>query len=223
VFTELNKIDNALGFYNVASNPSLLEALEPFSYAVLFIGLIFDILLIIFVVVAILLIYSLLLISVETKTHEIGVMRLMGLTKCGFVAMILTQAGMFVLPAVVLGFITVFPVIYFLYASLFESSLGYIPSVVPSGKAVAIALFVGVLIPLLSSIIPIRRAMSTNLTDALDVNRSKNQGVLITFIDSRTKDLVPYLLFGSVTVVFGIAIYYGLPIALLELNFGLIL
>jgi hypothetical protein len=34
---------------------------------------------------------------------------------------------------------------------------------------------------------------------------------------------VPYLLFGSVSVVFGIAVYYGLPIAMLTLNFGLLL
>ena len=64
--------------------------MEGYSYAVLFIGLIFDILMIIFVVVSILLIYSLLLISVETKTFAIGVMRLVGLTKTGFVGMILT-------------------------------------------------------------------------------------------------------------------------------------
>ena len=42
----------------------------------MFVGLIFDVLLLIFVVVSCLLIYSLLLISVETKTFEIGVMRL---------------------------------------------------------------------------------------------------------------------------------------------------
>ena len=45
---------------------------------------------VIFVVVACLLIYSLLLISVETKTFEIGVMRLIGLSKFGFVGMIFT-------------------------------------------------------------------------------------------------------------------------------------
>ena len=56
----------------------------------MFIGLIFDILTIIFCVVSILLIYSLLLISVETKMFEIGVMRLVGLTKFGFIGMILT-------------------------------------------------------------------------------------------------------------------------------------
>ena len=97
--------------------------------------MIFDILLIIFVVVAILLIYSLLLISVETKTFEFGVMRLVGLTKFGFVGMILTQACMFVLPAVVAAFITAFPIIFVLYAVLFKSSLGYIPSVIPSMTA----------------------------------------------------------------------------------------
>ena len=57
---------------------------------ILFIGLIFDILLIMFIVVAVLLIYSLLMISVETKTHEIGIMRLVGLSKGGFVGMILS-------------------------------------------------------------------------------------------------------------------------------------
>jgi hypothetical protein len=55
------------------------------------------------------------------------------------------------------------------------------------------------------------------------VNRSKNSGVLISFIDNKTKDIAPFLLFGSVAVVFGILIYYGLPVAMLQLNFGLIL
>ena len=203
--------------------PSLLDALISYDYALMFIGLIFDILLIIFIVVAILLIYSLLMISVEKKTFEFGVMRLVGLTKFGFVGMILTQAGLFVLPAVLLGFILSFPLIYVMYHTLFDSTLGYMPTIVPSGSAIAGALFVGVLIPLLSSIIPIRRALSKNLNDALDVNRGKTPGVLITFIDNRTKDLVPYMLFGSVSVIFGIGIYYGLPVAMLQLNFGLLL
>ena len=64
--------------------------MQSYSAAVMFIGLIFDVLLMIFIVVACLLIYSLLLISVETKTFEIGVMRLVGLTKAGFIGMIMT-------------------------------------------------------------------------------------------------------------------------------------
>ena len=69
-------IANQLGFYDIDTNLDLLVSMQVYSYAVLFIGLIFDILLLIFIVVSCLLIYSLLLISVETKTFEIGVMRL---------------------------------------------------------------------------------------------------------------------------------------------------
>ena len=134
----------------------------------MFIGLIFDILTIIFCVVSILLIYSLLLISVETKMFEIGVMRLVGLTKLGFIGMILTQAAMFVLPAVILGFTLSIPLIFFLYKVMFESSLGYMPSVTPSADATLKALLIGLMIPLLSSIVPIRRVLSADLTDALN-------------------------------------------------------
>ena len=69
-------ITNQLGFYYIDTNLDLLASMQIYSYAVLFIGLIFNVLLLIFIVVACLLIYSLLLISVETKTFEIGVMRL---------------------------------------------------------------------------------------------------------------------------------------------------
>lgn len=83
--------------------------------SILFIGLIFDILLIMFVVVAVLLIYSLLMISIETKTHETGIMRLVGLSKRGFVAMIFTQAGCFVLPSILTGFAFSLPCIWIIY------------------------------------------------------------------------------------------------------------
>ena len=189
----------------------------------LFIGLIFNVLLIIFVVVSILLVFSLLLISVETKSFEFGVMRLVGLTKLGFISMILVQAAMFVLPAVTLAMILSFPIIYAMYAILLEDDLGYIPSVVPSGAAVFNALFIGLLIPFMSSIVPIRRGLSVNLTDALDVSRSKSKGADISIVDNKALTIGPYLLFGSLAVIFGVAVYYGLPYALLQLNLGMIL
>ena len=63
--------------------------MQLYSYGILFIGLIFNILLIIFVIISVLLIYSLLMITTETKTFDTGVMRLLGLTSSGFVAMVL--------------------------------------------------------------------------------------------------------------------------------------
>ena len=134
----------------------------------LFIGLIFDVLLLIFIVVACLLIYSLLLISVETKTFEIGVMRLQGLNKGGFIGMVMTQAAMFVLPSVILGFSLAIPCIYLIYTMLFTADMGFHPSYFPDWYSSTMALLIGIFIPILSSIIPIKRALSTTLIDALN-------------------------------------------------------
>ena len=121
-----------------------------------------------FIVVACLLIYSLLMISVETKTFEIGVMRLVGLSKKGFVAMILTQASCFVFPALILGFIFALPCIWIIYKLLFTSDMGFKPTCLPDMGAALQALFIGLFIPVFSSILPIRRALSTNLSEALN-------------------------------------------------------
>ena len=196
--------------------------MSTLSYAVLFIGLIFDILLIMFIIVACLLIYSLLMISVETKTFEIGVMRLVGLSKSGFVAMIFTQAGMFVLPAVVLGFLCALPCIFLIYDLLFTADLGFKPSIVPKSSAILQALVIGLLIPTMSAIIPIRRALAVTLNDALSTDRKKSD-VRISFSDSKKLDLLPYILFGSIAVLYGLTIYLVLPLSLLKGNYTMIL
>ena len=90
--------------------------MEIFQYQVMFIGLIFDVIIILFVIVAILLIYSLLLISVETKTFEIGIMRLVGLSSSSFVGMIFTQSFLFVLPSVICGFLLYAPVMILVFS-----------------------------------------------------------------------------------------------------------
>ena len=56
---------------------------------ILFMGLLFDVIIFLFAVIAILLIYSLLMITVETKTFEIGVMRMVGVSKQGLIFMII--------------------------------------------------------------------------------------------------------------------------------------
>ena len=122
---------------------------------------------------------------------------------------------MFVLPAVILAFIVSFPTIYVLYSIVLGENLGYMPSVVPSGWATLNALFLGLIIPLFSSIIPIKRGLATNLTETLDVTRSKNKGASITIVDGKMLNTLPYLLYGSIAVSLGITVYYGLPVALL--------
>lgn len=104
-----NEIVESLGFYPIDFDNDVLKIMEISSQAILFLGLIFEIIILMFVVLSILLIYSLLLISVESKTFEFGVMRMIGLSKTGIVSMILIQSVMFVLPSLAAGFLLSVP------------------------------------------------------------------------------------------------------------------
>merc|ERR1712086_902773 len=101
----------------------VLGQMQRFSNAILILGLIFDIIILLFIILSVLLIYSLLMISVETKTFEFGVMRMVGSSKGGLVAMIVLQAFMFVLPSVVLGFVLSVPSLGSMYGRLFTEDM----------------------------------------------------------------------------------------------------
>lgn len=87
----------------------VLTDIRQYSFSVLFLGLIFDLIILLFMIISILLIYSLLMINVETKSFEIGVMRMVGLNKKGLIIMILIQSFLFVIPALFFGFLLSVP------------------------------------------------------------------------------------------------------------------
>ena len=111
------------------------------------------------------------MISVETKTFEIGVMRLMGLSKSGFVALILTESMCFVFPSIFAGFICSIPVLSSIYGFVFTEDMGFTPSIVPGFGATLQALAIAITIPCVSAIIPIKRTLTLSLTQALDTKR----------------------------------------------------
>ena len=218
-----NSITKDMGLYPVRAKLELLKEMQGYSYQVMFIGLAFDVIIILFVIVAILLIYSLLLISVETKTFEIGIMRMVGLSKTNFVVMIFMQALLFVLPSVIFGFACYMPCMILAYHFLFTDDLGFTPDYSPSQRATLQALILGLLIPAVSAIIPVKTALSKSLADSLVQGRSKVSGILITFTDNRNPSMTPYVMFGSIALIYGVSIYYWLPKAMLEMNLNLIL
>jgi ABC-type antimicrobial peptide transport system permease subunit len=57
----------------------LLTEMSSLQYGVLLLGIVFDVVVILFVTISVLLIYSLLMVSVETKTFENGVLRMIGI------------------------------------------------------------------------------------------------------------------------------------------------
>jgi ABC-type antimicrobial peptide transport system permease subunit len=138
------------------STVMLLSTLKDYENALLVLGLVFNIIMILFIIISILLIFSLLMNSVEQKSFENGIMRLVGLSKYDYMAMILTQALMFVLPSVIAGYLASIPMLWFGFTYLLHMES---PSIVPDGSATAQAIFIGFFIPLVSSIIPIQKAL----------------------------------------------------------------
>lgn len=163
------------------------------------------------------------MISVETKTFEIGVMRMVGLSTNGLIFMIIIQGTMFVIPAIIAAFALCFPALKGIYTFLFTTDMGITVSPAPDGTSVLQALILGLCIPLLSSILPIRSVLTKNLNDALDYQRSKTQAIYVKILDKNKSNITSYVLFGIMTVIYGLAIYYFLPLAMLSLNYGLIL
>ena len=80
----------------------------------------------------------------------------------------------------------------------------------------------GLLIPLLSSIIPIQRALAKTLSESLNTARSTLSGTIIIIEDKNVK-VLPFIVFGLLCVTFGVTIYVILPTALLAENASLIL
>ena len=103
------------------------------------------------------------MISVETKTFENGVLRLVGLSKANCVHMILVQSIMFVIPSIVFGYGASIPALGYLYKYLYKNQPAVELSKLPSVFASIVALVLGLVIPLVSSIIPIRLALAKNL------------------------------------------------------------
>lgn len=125
-----------LGFYPVTAQMLILSQMEIFNMSILFLGLVFNVILLVFIVISVLLIYSLLMIGVETKAMETGIMRMMGTNKRGLVLMVAIQSGLFVMPAILTAFALSFPLIAVCYTQIFQEQLtdGFEP--VPQPEAI---------------------------------------------------------------------------------------
>lgn len=89
--------------------------METYNIVILLFNLVFDIILLIFIVISILLIYSLLMIGVETKSFETGILRMIGVGKYGTILLVIIHGFLFVLPSIIAAFILCFPAIALTY------------------------------------------------------------------------------------------------------------
>ena len=121
-------------------------------------------------------IYSLLLISVESRNFDIAVMRMVGTSRLGVCRLIIVQALFIAVPPWILGLLCSVPLIKLALGAVVE---GRSESLYVSPSAFVWSSLVGILVPVLSSLLPIQAALSTALSQALDYTRPKS--VAITY------------------------------------------
>lgn len=209
------------GFSELRVLPVLLEEVEPLKMFSMFLDLILSVVLTVLFVLSFMLIYSLLTISVETRTFELGVHRMTGIKRRGIIEMLCVQAFSYSIPGVIVGLV-IAQIATSAVMRIFENSLG-VP--LPSGltsTSLIVAIILGLLLPLVASVFPIQSALSQNLHDVLDSEHSKQVGVQFTI--ERSQDdgsSFALMVVGLGMTIFGFCIYYLLPLSLLSMNLAL--
>lgn len=101
----LVKVEEFLGDYPVTIVSDILNKILILETGIHIVTLIFNMVKLLFVVISVVIIYSLLMVSIESKTFEIAVQRMVGLNKTGIIMLIIVQSLLYVLPAIFFAFV----------------------------------------------------------------------------------------------------------------------
>lgn len=199
----------------------LVTEMQPLYYGAIFLGLILNLIIIILFGLSILLIYSLLLVTTETSTYDLGIIRLIGSTKKTIVSLLVTQCLLFSVPAFIVSFFLHFLILKGVGRVLSKLSSSD-SEIAVSGNAILYAFIICNLCPILASIQPIYNLTNKSLSESLS-SLGKTSGVKIEVISLVNRERSTLIIFGILTCIYGISIYYLLPLSLLSMNLYLLL
>jgi ABC-type antimicrobial peptide transport system permease subunit len=155
IMSHMQFAEEALGYYPVTIEAMILQDFKLANLSVTFLHLVFNLVVVLMFTISVLLIYSLLMLSVESKSFDLGVMRMVGLSKGNVMLLVVMQSFTFVLPAIIAGFSV--SLVLLKAMQIYSEQVLYMDfESVPSISSVMQALFLSIAIPLMSSILPIR-------------------------------------------------------------------
>jgi ABC-type antimicrobial peptide transport system permease subunit len=113
------------------------------------------------------LIYSMMLSDVEERTYEFAMLRTLGFKNSSLVTLLVVQACFQSIPATCVGFILL--LIFSQAAQLaLYLYMGVTVAVHLNLTIVMLGVVTGIVVPMISSVYPIKQALGTSLRDALD-------------------------------------------------------
>ena len=124
------------------------------------------------------------------------------------------------MPAITLAFVASYILLGFA-STYFDQEYGVKIDKMPSLSSALQAILIGSVIPLVSSFLPIRAALSRSITESMDIQKSKTQAIYVNILQKNRKDVTGLIIFGVIALSYGFSIYYLLPLSLVSFNFSL--
>lgn len=209
-----NDIVEALGDdFGATITAPVHAGLETYYYVEIFLNQIFLFCLVIMVFLVACLVYSLLLADSEAKTYEYGMLRALGLKQYVLVELLSFQSLLFAIPGILVGVLLGW-VIYLPIGSYIASFSSYGLDMSLNSTAVILAVVLGFVMPIIANVVPIKRALSNTLRDALDIYHQVTSTVRVSVMKLETIGLSPIVLACSIVcVVCGFVAYYLIPMS----------
>ncbi|KAJ3038825.1 hypothetical protein HDV00_000313 [Rhizophlyctis rosea] len=161
---------------------------------------------------AVILIYSLLLTDVESKTFEYGMLRTLGLKHKSVMGLLVCQAVFFSIPGITLGLI----VAYLLHLPIARLLSNYASSPLSndlSTSGIILGVVMGTVLPLIGMLHPIRRALSKTLREALDLFHSTVNDTVVVVQRLEKIGMKPLeAAIAAILFLFGFMVYYIVPL-----------
>ena len=160
---------------------------------------------------SILLIYSLMLSNIEEKTFEFGMLRALGFNKTHVILLLLIQALIYAVLGIFLAYFFSFILNGIICFIVFDFSLLGEDYVI-SDMAFALGFGIGLIMPLISNILPIIRALSKTLRDSLDLfHREINLFRVNVMKLEKLGVSLSQSLNASIMIIMGFSSYYLAP------------
>jgi ABC-type antimicrobial peptide transport system permease subunit len=211
-----------LGFNQVDVSMPIVSYIQANRFFSLFLGLILSLIILGLGFLCIVLIHSLLTVGVETRTFELGIMRMVGMTRGMLSGYVVTGALLFAIPAWALGLI-IAQLIFLGVVNLLSSGLGVEIDQALTPDAIGYATLVGLFMPLLSTVYPIMSVLALDLPSALNTSRSKTKAIQYDINHGGAYHLNWTAAgIGLAMAVVGFLIYYLFPLALITFNITLL-
>ncbi len=211
-----SRLLDTLGFYPATTYVRILEDFIELSMGGVFLKIVLNLVVIILALISCFLIYTMLMMYAETKAFDIGIFRTLGMNKWGIVFLVLFHTFAFVVPAFLLAIVASFPTLS-VVTNFLENSLDFAVSSTPNAASMLWALGIGVAIPVIASIFPIRFMFHQKVSASLDTSKARTQGMHVSVEhDDGTSSFTRMFPLGLIMIAFGLCIHYFVPLCLLS-------